>query len=79
MTVKELKTILESSPDDMEVMMKIHDLDREFDCVIDYDYRIAKGQIEEKDFYICSDEEDFGIVTKQVLKLESFHPQEEDL
>ena len=79
MTVKELKTILESAPHDMEVMMKIHDWDREFDWAVDYDYRIEKGQIEEKDFYICSDEEDFGKVTKQVLKLESFYPPEEDL
>ena len=79
MTVKELKAILESAPDDMEVMMKIHDWDREFDCPIDYDDRIAKGQIEEKDFHVWSDEEGFGIVTKQVLMLESFYPPEEDL
>ena len=79
MTVKELKTILQSTPDDMEVIMKIHDLDREFDCVIDYDYRIKNGQIEEKDFYICSDEEDYEVVTKQVFKLESFYPPAEDL
>ena len=80
MTVKELKTILESAPDNMEVIMKIHDWDREFDCPYDYDDRIAKGQIEEKDFYICSDEEYLGKVTKQVFMLESFYPPEaEDL
>ena len=80
MTVKELKTILESTPDDMEVMMKIHDWDREFDCPYDYDDQIAKGQIEETDFYTYSDEGYFGKVTKQVFKLESFYPPEaEDL
>ncbi len=79
MTVRELKTILESAPDDMEVMMKIHDLDQEFDCPYVHDERIAKGQIEEKDFYIYSDEEGFGNVTKQVFKLESFSRPAEDL
>lgn len=85
MTVKELKSILETVPDDTEVMMTIHEWDREFDAPIDYIDSIAFAKKDAEYVYYISDEDgycslvEFPRRTKKVLMLESLDIYEKGL
>lgn len=85
MTVKELKSMLETVPDDTEVMMTIHEWDREFDAPIDYIDGIAFIQKDAEYVYYIPDEDEYCSLvqsprrTKKVLMLESLDIYEKGL
>lgn len=85
MTVKELKSILETVPDDTEVMMTIHEWDREFDAPTDYTDSIAFAKKDAEYVYYIHDDDGYCFLersprrTKKVLMLESLDIYEKGL
>lgn len=72
MTVKELKAILEKAPDDMNVVIRMHTWDCEYDIPSRLEDDIMHTNFEEEPAWLNSGEQ----VSNQVLILESSYPEE---